>query len=92
MRDDVLADLSSAVRASAPLFASALLPRQLVSAAWAIVHLGRAWALEPEGMLRRNDLVSAPDLERLDEFLARISYAVMMLLDDCPEEAFANWS
>ena len=32
-------------------------------------HFGRAWELAPDGMLRRNGLIAAPDVERLEAWL-----------------------
>jgi|SRR6478735_7093193 len=57
------------------------LDREVVSAVWGITHLARAWGLEPEGMLRRNNLISEEDIETLASWVDAISYATMMLLD-----------
>lgn len=91
LRPEILRDVETALRVIAPRLGEDSLPRELVSALWSIAHLGRAWALEPEGMLRRNGLVNDPDLETLDTFLNRFSYAVMCLLEQNPEEAFADY-
>jgi hypothetical protein len=55
--------------------------KQVISALWGICHLGKAWAVEPDGMLRSNDLISNADVERINDWINQISYAVMMLLD-----------
>jgi hypothetical protein len=55
--------------------------RPTISALWGICHLARAWGLEEEGMLQRNALISARDVERLGEWIDCISYATMLLLD-----------
>jgi len=81
LRHDVLVDVLDALRASAPEITGDALPRELVSALWAISHLGRSWALDPGGMLRRNNLISAADQETLGVFLERFDYAVESLLD-----------
>ncbi len=68
------------------------LDRGVVSDLWGIVHLGRAWALAPGGMLRRNGLISQDDQERLGSWLETISYAVLMLLDGAgAEEVFGDY-
>ncbi len=54
---------------------------QLISALWGICHFSNAWALEPEGMLQRNDLIAESDIDRLSNWVNIISYAVFMLLD-----------
>jgi hypothetical protein len=72
-------------------FGDDCVPRELMSSVWAIAHLGRSWALEPEGMLRRNGLISEDDQVKLAAFISRFEYAVMMLLDGAKDEAFASW-
>jgi hypothetical protein len=67
--------------ALAPELTTEYVDRSTVSALWAICHLGRAWGIEAEGMLRRNDLIAKDDLQRLASWLDCISYATMMLLD-----------
>ena len=91
LQDEILADVARSLRACAERFTTEVLPRELVSAAWALSHLGRSWALEPDGMLRRNRLINEAAQAKLADFLSQFEYAVMMLLDGAPEEAFANW-
>lgn len=68
------------------------LDRDVVADLWGIVHLGRAWALAPGGMLRRNGLITEDDQERLESWLETISYAVFVLLDGAgEEEAFGSY-
>lgn len=63
--------------------------REIMSCLWSIVHLGRAWVLEPEGMLRRNGLISQKQIDQMDQWLGMLSYAIMILLEDGGEkEAF----
>lgn len=90
LRDDVLKDVMDALHACAPKLSEEQLPQGLMSALWGISHLGRSWALQPGGMLRRNNLITDEDQGKLATFLERFEYAVMMLLDGVPEEeAFA---
>ena len=90
LRDDVLEDVMDALRACAPTLSGEQVPQRLVTALWAISHLGRSWALEPDGMLRSNQLISDDDQAKLAAFLQRFEYAVMMLLEGViEEEAFA---
>jgi hypothetical protein len=42
-----------------------LLDRRVINSLWAICHYARAWGLDPDGMLRRNDLISDQDQARL---------------------------
>ncbi len=55
----------------------------VMGALWAICQFGRAWAVYPDGMLRRNHLITAADVEKMELWLDCISYAVCMLLDGC---------
>jgi hypothetical protein len=91
LRRDVLADVLDALRACALEVTADTLPRDLVSALWAISHLGRSWGLDPGGMLRRNHLISAADQETLGAFLERFDYAVLTLLEKgTVHEAFSG--
>lgn len=91
LQDEVLADVARSLRACADRFTAEVLPRELVSAVWALSHLGRAWALDLDGILRRSRLIGDADQAKLADFLSQFGYAVMMLLDGAPEEAFADW-
>jgi hypothetical protein len=62
--------------------------RELLAALWAIGHVGRTWALDPDGMIRRNNLIADDELTKLSEFLYRFDYCVLMLLEGNLEEAF----
>lgn len=58
----------------------------LISAVWGIIHLSRAWALDPNSQLRKNNQISRDQIEQLTGWLDIISYTVMMLLDQCDDE------
>ncbi len=51
-------------------------------------HLSRAWAIEEDGMLRRNNLISKEQVALLSEWIDCISYAVMVLFEGNEDEAF----
>lgn len=57
--------------------------RELIAAIWGICHLGRAWGVEPGGMLRSNNLIPTEQVDRIDSWIAQISYAAFCLLDGC---------
>ena len=78
---DVLRDVESAVRAALPVLSESEVPRRLVSALWTIVHYGRMWALDPDGMLRRNNLINDQDRETLESFMSCLSLAVALVFD-----------
>ena len=89
---NVMRDVAQSLRVCAERFQDERVPRELISAVWALSHLGRLWALEPDGMLRRNGLISDEDQTTLSAFLDRFEYAVMMLLDRAPDAALAGWT
>lgn len=86
LRLEVLGDLEEAVRGALPALSQPVLSRRLVSSLWAIVHYGRMWALEPDGMLRRNNLISDHDLGTLERFLTGLSFGLALILGDAVDE------
>lgn len=52
-----------------PSLGAPQIDRDVVSHLWTLCHLGRWWGVRPEGMLRRNDLITEPDVERLQEWI-----------------------
>ena len=87
LKQEVLADVSDALRAGAPMFTGEHVPRVLASAVWSISYYGRTWALDPNGMLRANKLITDADLKRLRDFLDWFDYAVATLLDGGSSQA-----
>ncbi len=60
--------------------------KDIISSIWGICHLARSWAIEPEGMLQHNNLISQKQIKELEEWIDSISYATFMLLDGCDIE------
>lgn len=80
------------IEALAPVLRRETVDRDVMSALWSIVHLGDSWGVRPDGMLRRNRLISDSDVDTLDAWIRMISYATMILLDGGPsEEAFHQY-
>jgi len=74
--------LIQCVRTLAPQLArDDCVDRRVVSSLWGICHLARSWGLHPQGMLRRNQLITEEDQERLERWIEALSYDLMMLLD-----------
>lgn len=66
--------------------------RHLTGDILGIVHLGRLWAVAPDGMLRRNGLIADLDWQLIEQWIDIIMYAFMMMLDGCGEkEVFAEY-
>ena len=69
------------------------LDRRITGCLWNICYLGRSWGVHPEGMLRRNDLISDDDVDRLDEWINIIEWSSLALVEGTgpdggiPEEA-----
>ncbi|MDO3409626.1 hypothetical protein QWJ34_07610 [Saccharibacillus sp. CPCC 101409] len=65
------------------------LDRTIVSGLWSICQYARAWAVEPDGMLRKSDLISDEQLRLMAQWVDILSYAVSTLLEGGGrEEAF----
>ncbi|WDM21734.1 hypothetical protein [Paenibacillus polymyxa] len=66
--------------------------RELIAALWGICQYTRAWALYPDSMLQRNNLLTIEQINTLDDWIDTISYAVMVLLEGGgPEEALSSY-
>jgi hypothetical protein len=89
LREPVFHEVMACVKALADELVADKLDRATISSLWGICHLGRAWGVEEDGMLRRNGLITDTDKSRLADWIDCISYAVLMLLDGSGvEEAF----
>lgn len=55
--------------------------REIISTIWSICHLARSWAIQPGGMLRRNNLIKKEQVKKLEDWVEAISYTTMMILD-----------
>lgn len=80
LEEHVLVDVMESLEACAPLLRADELPRELVAAVWAISHLGRLWALTPDGMLQRNKLIDDASIAKLAAFLDAFDMRVLELL------------
>lgn len=82
-------ELMTILRVLAPELSNSALDREIMACLWSITHLARAWAVEPEGMLRSNHLISDEQAQLMEEWLNMFSYAIMILIEDGGEqEAF----
>ena len=86
-------DLMAAVRTLGRTWArDPQIDREVISALWSLTELTRLWALDEEGMLRRNHLITDPDLALLRRWNEMLSYAVMTLLEaENEQEAFFEY-
>lgn len=65
------------------------LDRTIVSCFWSLCQYARAWAIEPNGMLRSNELITDEELQQMADWVELLSYAVATLLEGGGrEEAF----
>jgi hypothetical protein len=73
--------------------------REIVDALWSLSCLTRNWGLHPNGMLQRNGLITSDDIQRLEQWVEAIEWAVTMLLgaadgvplQDVIDEALASY-
>jgi len=86
LKEENLHEMMVVIRALAAKLGEPALDREIISCLWTICKLGRAWAVDPNGMLRSNGLITEEQVERMENWLDLISYAVMILLDEGGEE------
>ncbi|WP_414943583.1 hypothetical protein [Amycolatopsis sp. cmx-11-32] len=91
LREENFHEVMSALRVFAEPLQADMVPREVISTLVGICHFARAWGVEPEGMLRRNDLIGDTDVARLDEWISTISYALTMIMDGDVAEAFDEY-
>jgi hypothetical protein len=65
--------------------------RQVMGALWGICVLGQWWGVEPDGMLRRNKLISEHDVQRLTRWIRIISRAAFFLIEGSQEAALDEY-
>lgn len=82
-----------ALKVLAPEMEKDFVDKRIISSVMGICHLGRMWAIHPEGMLQSNNLITKQQISKIDLWLIDISYAAFCLLDGAgPEEAFWNYN
>jgi hypothetical protein len=85
-------EVMAALRVLAPRLRHDPIDRVVLSSALSIAHLGRAWGVEPQGMLRSNGLISDTDVETLSEWVSCVLDTVTLLLDDADDDvAFESY-
>lgn len=81
LREENYTEVCQAIIAVAPLFRENQVDREILNALWAICYYARAWGLEPNGMLRRNNLISDSNVSKLEKWVKAINKACMILLE-----------
>lgn len=67
---------------STHLQTASAIDRSVISSLWGILHYARSWALHPDGMLPRNDLISKEDQETLSGWLEELAERISVMLDE----------
>src|SRR5579871_738708 len=93
LREENFLRVMEAILALKPhLAGQALWERRLVEGLWGLTTTARLWALDPDGILQRNRLLSADDRARLLRWVQCIEMAVSWLLrSEDPAEALAYY-
>jgi hypothetical protein len=90
--EDNYHDIMKAIRVLHVELTNKRLDSEIMASLWTICHLGRMWAIDKNGMLRRNNLISQEQIELVDEWISSISYTVFCLLDGAGvDEAFNEY-
>jgi hypothetical protein len=81
-----------ALKILAPELEKDFINKRIINAIWGICHFGRMWAIYPDGMLQRNELLNEQQTSQIDDWLIDISYAAFCLLEGTgSKEAFWNY-
>jgi hypothetical protein len=84
--------IMQALKILAPELEKELIDQRIIACVWGICHLGRMWAIDPDGMLQSNHLMSKEQTLQIDNWLTDISYTAFCLLDGAGvQEAFWNY-
>ncbi|NOS93204.1 MAG: hypothetical protein HOP30_14890 [Cyclobacteriaceae bacterium] len=62
------------------------LDRELITDLWIICHYAKALGTDPEGMIRRNNIIFDQELKELEHWINRISFRVSWWLEGLEEE------
>jgi hypothetical protein len=84
--------IMQALKILAPELEKDFIDKRIISTIWGICHFGRMWAIDPDGMLQRNELLNEQQTLQIDDWLIDVSYATFCLLDGTgSREAFWNY-
>ena len=84
--------IMQALKILAPELEKDFIDKRIISTIWGICHFGRMWAIDPDGMLQRNELLNEQQTLQIDDWLIDVSYAAFCLLDGTgSREAFWNY-
>jgi hypothetical protein len=89
-------DIMASIRTLASDLQKEALDREVIASIWSICDLGRAWGVYPDGMLRRNRLITDDDTRTLATWIETISSTTFWLLTSIPgqdtiEHAFTDY-
>lgn len=88
LHEDSFHEIMRALRALSQEFAMDTIDKNPVADIMSIIHLGRAWGVYDEGMLKSSCLISENDSQKLEKWIEIISCTFTMLLEtDGDEEA-----
>lgn len=66
------------------LYTAETVDRKLIESVWSTCSLMRFWGLHPDGMLQRNNLITADDTCRLETWINIFERSALGLLNGCP--------
>jgi len=86
-------EIMKAIRVLHATLESKQLDREIITSLWAICYLGRSWAIDKNGMLRSNNLITQEQVDLMEDWINNISYAIFCLLDGAGvDEAFHEYT
>lgn len=57
--------------------------KDIISSIWAICHLTKTWAINSDGMLQSNSLITSKQTKQLENWIEHISHITFYLIDGC---------
>ena len=84
-------EIMACLKAIIDLCEADMISRDLANDLAGITALGRAWGCHPDGMLKRNNIITPIDAEKLESMIDSIAYTWCMLLDGQVDIAFVDY-
>lgn len=80
-------EIMAILKILAPDFRNDKIDREIINAFWGICYFAKSWGTDPDGMLRRNNIIDDDQVMQLIKWIDCISYTVAMLLDGVDDDA-----
>lgn len=67
--------------------------KDIISSIWVICHLTKTWAINSEGILQSNSLITTEQIKQIENWTEHISHITFCLIDGCKNNiAFEDYN